>query len=168
MPLGREVGLGGGDIASDGDAVPTKRGTAPIFGSCLVANKTAGWIKMPLGTEVGLGPRDIVLDGAQLPLPPKRGMLPIFRPCLLWPNVHPSQLLLTSLVMFIRTSHLRDFGNSIIINAMQSAYTYYSRPGRLNVVIGRALCFILVIYYLFFFRALISQAEERRPVAPLR
>jgi len=40
---------------------------------------------MPLGMEVGLSPGSIVLDGAQLS--PKKGHnLPIFGPCLLWPN----------------------------------------------------------------------------------
>ena len=49
---------------------------------------------MPLGTEVGLGPGDIVLEeDAAL----KRGIAPpLFGPCLLWPNGHPSQLLLSS------------------------------------------------------------------------
>jgi len=45
-----------------------------------------GWhIKMPLGMEVGLSPGDFVLDGD--PAPPQKGVeLPIFGPCLLWPN----------------------------------------------------------------------------------
>jgi len=42
---------------------------------------------MALGVEVGLGPGDIVLDGDPAPPPKKRGLqLPIFGPCLLWPN----------------------------------------------------------------------------------
>jgi len=41
---------------------------------------------MRLDTEVGLGPGDIVLDGD--PAPPRKGAqrLPLFGPCLLWPN----------------------------------------------------------------------------------
>jgi len=39
---------------------------------------------MPLGREVELGPRDIVLDGDAAP--PKGAQLPIFGPCLLWPD----------------------------------------------------------------------------------
>jgi len=38
MPLGKEVGLGPGDIVLDGDPVPpTERGTVarPLFGPCL-------------------------------------------------------------------------------------------------------------------------------------
>jgi len=35
MPLGREVGLGPGDIVLDGAQLPRK-GTAPIFGRCLL------------------------------------------------------------------------------------------------------------------------------------
>jgi len=55
-----------------------------IFGLCL-CSQTTGWIKMPLGTKVGLGPGDILcLMGTQLS--PKRGIPPIFSPCLLWPN----------------------------------------------------------------------------------
>jgi len=41
---------------------------------------------MPLGTEVGLGPGAIVLDGDPALASPKRAQLPIFGPCLLWPN----------------------------------------------------------------------------------
>jgi len=47
----------------------------------------AAWIKMSLGMELGLGPGDFVLDGDPAP-PPQKGeqSLPIFGPCLLWPN----------------------------------------------------------------------------------
>ena len=47
--------------------------------------QTVGWINMKLGTEVGLGPGHIVLDGDPA-LPLYGAQLPIFRPCLLWPN----------------------------------------------------------------------------------
>ena len=40
---------------------------------------------MLFGTEVGLGPGDIVIDGDLAP-PRRRGIAPIFGPCLLWPN----------------------------------------------------------------------------------
>ena len=36
MPLGMEMGLGTGHIVLDGDPAPPKRGTAPIFGPCLL------------------------------------------------------------------------------------------------------------------------------------
>ena len=40
---------------------------------------------MPLGMEIGLGPGHTVLHGEQAP--PKKGTaVPIFVPCLLWPN----------------------------------------------------------------------------------
>jgi len=60
MPLGREVGLGPGDIVLDGDAAPPERGTAapPFF----AMTKTGGWIKMPRGRELGLSPVQIALD----------------------------------------------------------------------------------------------------------
>ena len=50
---------------------------------------------MPLGMEIDLGPGDIVLDGDPA-APKKRRRTPIFGPCLLWPNVSPSQLLLST------------------------------------------------------------------------
>ena len=66
-PLGMEVGLSPGHNVLDGDLAAPNRGTAPIFGSCL------------LGTDVGLGPGDIVLDID--PAPPKKGRSPLtFRP----------------------------------------------------------------------------------------
>jgi len=40
---------------------------------------------MKLGTEVGLDTGHTVLDGDTAPLLQK-GQLPIFGPCLLWPN----------------------------------------------------------------------------------
>jgi len=49
---------------------------------------------MKLGLEVGLGPGHIVLDGD--PSPPKGAEPPNFGPYLLWPNGHPSQLLLST------------------------------------------------------------------------
>ena len=42
---------------------------------------------MPLGTEVALGLRDIVFDGdSAIPRKKAHPPLPIFGPCLLWPN----------------------------------------------------------------------------------
>ena len=55
--------------------------------------QTVGWIKTKLGMEVGLGPGHTVLDGD--PALPR-----IFRPFLLWPNVRPSQLLLSTRLLF--------------------------------------------------------------------
>jgi len=42
MPLGREVGLGPGDIVLDGDPAPPKRGqpACPIFGPSIVAKQS--------------------------------------------------------------------------------------------------------------------------------
>jgi len=47
--------------------------------------QTAGWIKMAFGMEVGLGPGHTVTWETSSPI---RGIavLPIFGPCLLWPN----------------------------------------------------------------------------------
>jgi len=57
MPLGREVGLGPGDIVLDGNPAPRpKRGTQqpPNFSAHVYCGQRAGWIKMPLGIEAGL------------------------------------------------------------------------------------------------------------------
>jgi len=66
MPLGRDLGLGSGDIVLHGDrAPPPKRGTARQFSAHVYCGQTAGCISIPLGTEVGIGPGDIELDGDQ-------------------------------------------------------------------------------------------------------
>jgi len=77
MPLGREVGLGPGDIVLDGDPAPAqKRGHSPQFSAHVCYGQMAGWIKMPLGTEVCLGADDIVSDGD--PASPKKQHTPHF------------------------------------------------------------------------------------------
>jgi len=84
MPLGREIDLSPGDIVLDRDPAAYERGTAPNFRHMDVVS--CGWIKMPLGTEVGLGPGHFVLN--EDPTPHEKGTAPpLFRPCLLWPNV---------------------------------------------------------------------------------
>jgi len=75
MPLGREVGLGSGDIVLDGTELP-QTGTQPPFLADVYCGQDARCISISLGTEVGLGPGDIVLDGD--PAPPKRGTAPQF------------------------------------------------------------------------------------------
>jgi len=57
--------------------------------------ETVGWINMKLGVEVGLGHGHIVLD-VDPASPKKWHRTPTFRPCLLWPNGGPSQLLLST------------------------------------------------------------------------
>jgi len=80
MPLGREVGLGQGDVVLDGDPAPTPpKGHNPQFLAHVCCGQTAGWIKMALGMEVYLGPGHIVFMGTQLPLP-QRSIAPNFRP----------------------------------------------------------------------------------------
>ena len=66
------------------------------YREAMYCGQTVGRIKMKLGTEVGLSPGHIVLDGDPAPLPQKGTAAPLFGPCLLWPNGHPSQLLLSS------------------------------------------------------------------------
>jgi len=68
MPLGREIGLGPGDIVLDGDP-------APDFSPHVCYGKTARWIKVPFGTEVDLGPGHIVLRRDPAP-PTERGTAP--------------------------------------------------------------------------------------------
>ena len=95
MKLGMQIGLGPDHIVLNGDpAPPPQRNTAPNFRPMSVVAK-AGWIKMPLG--IGLGPGHIVLDGNPAPVPQRGGAQPsIFSHRLLWPNGHPSQLLLST------------------------------------------------------------------------
>jgi len=66
MPLGRELGLGPGDIVLDGDPVPSPKmgAAAPAFRS-VCCGQMAEWTKMPLGTEVGLDTDYIMLDWDQ-------------------------------------------------------------------------------------------------------
>jgi len=99
MPLGTEVGLGPGHIVLDGDPAPLPiKGAQPLFSAHVCCGQTAGWIKMHLGKEVSLGSGDTVLDGDPV-LPPKKkrhSSHPVCGLCLLWPNVRPSQQLLSS------------------------------------------------------------------------
>ena len=70
----------------------------PVLSVTLVYyGQAAGWIKMLLGMEVGLNHSDIVSRWApSSPLPKKGSEPPIFGPCVLWPNGHLSQLLLST------------------------------------------------------------------------
>jgi len=71
-----------------GPSSPPQRGTAhsPQFAAHICCGQVAGWIKIPRGMEVDLGPGDFVRWGPSSP-PQKGGRaLPIFGPCLLWPN----------------------------------------------------------------------------------
>ena len=79
MPLGTEVCHGPGDIALDGDTAPPplKRGTAPLFGSCLLWPN--GWMDQD-ATCYGGRPRPrprCVRWGCSSP---KKAHTPNFRP----------------------------------------------------------------------------------------
>jgi len=65
--------------------------SSPHFSSHVYCGQTAECIRIALGTEVDLGQGDIVLDGTQLPRLKRAQQLPLFGPCLLWPNGHPCQ-----------------------------------------------------------------------------
>jgi len=74
MPLGREVGLGPGDIVLDGNpAAPPQKGT-PQLSAHVYCGETAVCIRTPLGIEVGLSLGDIVLvvDGDPAPSEKRR------------------------------------------------------------------------------------------------
>jgi len=92
VKLGLQVGLGPGHIVRWGPSSPSPKGQRPQFSAHICCRKMAGWIKISLGREVGLGPSDIVLHGDPAPPPQKGVQPPIFGPCLLWPNCHPSHL----------------------------------------------------------------------------
>jgi len=79
MKLGKQVGLGPGQIVLDGDPAPPQKGYSPQFSAHVYCGQTARWINMPLGTEVGLGPGDFVLHGYPGSTP-KGGTAPNFRP----------------------------------------------------------------------------------------
>jgi len=63
MPLGKDVGLGPGDILLDGDPLPPQKGHSPP----LLRRHCVRW-------------------GPTSPLPKKGAEPPILGPCLLWPN----------------------------------------------------------------------------------
>jgi len=85
-----KLGFGLGHILLGADPAPSPWGRATQFWAHICCGQTSGWIKIPLGTKVGLGPGHVVLHGD--PASPKWAQPPIFGPCLLWPNVGPSQL----------------------------------------------------------------------------
>jgi len=93
MKLGMDVGIGLHQIVLNGDPAPLpQRGTAPSHQKRnfvhVCCGQTTGWIKMQLGIEVGLSRGHTVLDRDPAPPAPKGHSppLPIFIPCLLWPN----------------------------------------------------------------------------------
>jgi len=100
MPLGMEVGFGPCHIVLDGDPAPPKKGHSPPFSADVYCSQTARWIKMPVSTKVGISPGNIVFD-ANRATPPQGAEPPIFGPCLLWPNGRPSQLLLSTRLLFV-------------------------------------------------------------------
>jgi len=71
IPIGTEVGLSTGDTVLDGDSAPPKRGTAPVFGPCLLWLN--GWMDQD-ATLYGSRPRprpQCVRGGPSYPLRPK-------------------------------------------------------------------------------------------------
>jgi len=56
-----------------------------VLSVTVYCGQPVGWIEIKLDVEVGLSPGHIVLDGDPVP-PPQKGLIPHFRPCLLWPN----------------------------------------------------------------------------------
>ena len=99
LEIGMVVGLGPGHNVLDGDPAPLpQRGTAPNFRSMSVVAKQLD------------GSRCHLVGGRPWPWPhcvrwgptsPKGAQPPIFGPCLLWPNGCPSQLLLSTCLLFV-------------------------------------------------------------------
>ena len=85
MPLGMQVGLGPGHIVLDQEpALPPKKGHSPQFSAHVYCSQMARCIKMPLDMEVGICPGN---DRDPAPRHRKKwAQIPIFGPCLLWPN----------------------------------------------------------------------------------
>jgi len=90
MPLNMEVGLSPATLYLMGTPLPLppKTGGAPKFSAHVYCGQMAAWIKMPLGTEGGIVLDEICVRWRSNSPFPKRGRspLPIFVPCLLWPN----------------------------------------------------------------------------------
>ena len=81
------VGLGPGQIVSDGDpAPPPKRGDSAQLSADVRRGQTAGCIKMPLGMEGGLGLCDFALHGNPAPPQEKGGHSPA-------PNFQPTSIM---------------------------------------------------------------------------
>jgi len=73
-----------------------KWGTGPQFSAHVHCGQTAGWMKLPVWYGVWPQPwRHCVRWGLSSPLKGAQ-QPPHFGPCLLWPNVRPSQLLLST------------------------------------------------------------------------
>ena len=79
------------------------KGHSPQFSAHVCCGQTAGWIKMPVGTEVALGPGHIVSDGDQVPSPKGAQQPSSFGPFIFWPNGRPSQLLVSTCLLFCDT-----------------------------------------------------------------
>jgi len=92
MLFGTGIDLGPGHIVLDGEPAIDlpKRGHSSQFLAHVCCDQTAGWVKITLGTDVGLGPAHLVSEWG--PSSPKRGTAAL---CLLWPNGHQSQQLLS-------------------------------------------------------------------------
>jgi len=98
MPLGTKVNLGLGDVL-DGVAAPPKKGTPPVFGSCLLWWPT-GWMDED-ATLYGSRPRPrrrprCIRRGPSSPRKGHSSPTPLFGPCLLWPRSPISAILLSS------------------------------------------------------------------------
>jgi len=94
IPLGTEVGLGQADIVLDEDPAPPKRGTAPIFGPCLLWPN--GWMDQD-ATWYGCRPRPSRHCVRWGPAhPPQWARPPNFRSMSIVANGRPPLLLLSS------------------------------------------------------------------------
>ena len=97
MPLGVKVGLGPGDIVLDGDPAPSKRGTAPpAFQPISIVTKQLDGYGSSFHWYGGRSRPRPQLPPATPPPENGHSSPPLFGRCLLWPNGHPSQLLLSS------------------------------------------------------------------------
>jgi len=98
MKFSVEVGLGPSHIVLDGDPgpLPKKGHSSPPLLAHDYCGQTSRWIQDATWYEGRPGPRPhCVRWGSSFPPPEKGHSPPIFVSCLLWPNGHPSQLLLS-------------------------------------------------------------------------
>jgi len=101
---------------------------------CIAAKQLDGSIATWY-TEVGLGPGDIALD--RDPAPPRKGAQqpPLFGPCLLWPNGHPSQQLLSFCCSISRRKWVETWNNCCRFRLKMWRLHSFSEPNIMHALV---------------------------------
>jgi len=118
MPLGTEVNLGPGDVVLDGVAASPKRGTAPVFGPCLLWPN--GWMDED-ATWYGSRPRPMPHCVRRRPSFPNRERgtaVPALSAQVYCGHGRPSQLLLSSCYYITAVVHVTVITNTLPITTV--------------------------------------------------